>query len=79
MDDRRPLAHKEISLSNEGLHVFEGFRHYGPELVVDAVDAILDQIDGHGGSIVNGGSERGRRNAVAAWRIYDADRACRAG
>jgi hypothetical protein len=78
MDDRRPLAHPEISLVNYAPDAFENLRHYGPELIVDAIDAILNQIEGSGGSIVNGGSERERRSAVAEWRLYDSDRACRA-
>lgn len=76
MDDRRPLAHQEISLINHSPDAFEGTRFYGPDLVVDAMDAILNQIVAHGGSIVNGGSERQRRSAVEAWRIYDTDQRC---
>jgi hypothetical protein len=78
LDDRRRLAHPEISLVNHSPDAFEGIRHYGPERVVDAIDAILNQITGTGGSIVNGGSERERRNAVSSWRVYIADLACRA-
>jgi hypothetical protein len=77
MDDRRPLAHRRISLVNYDPNAFEGIRHYGPELVVDALDAILNQVTGVAGSIVNGGSERERRNAVSAWRVYAADLKCK--
>lgn len=76
MDDRRPLAHSSISLVNHDPNAFEGLRHYGPELVVDALDAILNQITGAGGSVVNGGSERERQSAVSAWRVYVADMKC---
>jgi hypothetical protein len=76
MDVRRPLAARQISLVNHAADSFEGMRHYGPELVVDALDAILNQLAGQGGSIVNGGSERQRRAAVATWRVYTTDLAC---
>jgi hypothetical protein len=77
LDDRTPLAHRQISLVNHFPGAFEALRHYGPVLVVDALDAILNQITGFGGSIVNGGSERQRRNAVEMWRVYAADIGCR--
>lgn len=76
MDIRRPLRLQQISLTNHSADSFEGMRHYGPELVVDALDAILNQLAGQGGSLVNGGSDRQRQDAVAAWRIYVADLAC---
>lgn len=76
MDDHRPLPYPRISLVNHDPNAFEGLRHYGPKLVVDALDAILNQITGFGGSIVNGGSERERRNAVEAWRVHAADLKC---
>lgn len=76
MDDRRPLAHPRISLVNHAPDAFEGLRHYGPELVVDALDAILNQITGFGGFVLNGGSERERQSAVSAWRVYAADMRC---
>lgn len=76
LDDRRPLAHPQISLVNHFPGAFEAIRHYGPVLVTDALDAILNQITGFGGSIVNGGSERQRRNAVEMWRVYAADMGC---
>ena len=76
MDDRRPLTHREIALENHDPKAFESLRHYGPKLVVDALDAILNQITGYGASIVNGGSERQRRSTVASWRAYAADLNC---
>ncbi|MBA2466964.1 MAG: hypothetical protein H0V46_05090 [Sphingomonas sp.] len=76
MDDRTPLAHPHISLVNHAPDAFEGLRHYGPELVVDALDAILNQITGFGGSVINSGSERERQSAVSAWRVYAADMKC---
>jgi hypothetical protein len=77
MDDRRPLAFREIALQNHMPDAFESLRHYGPELVVDALDAIFNQLTGYGATITNGASDRERRNAVAAWRTYAADLNCK--
>ena len=70
MDDRRDLADAAISLRN--LHGgWEGVRHYGPQKVVDAMDAILNQITGeYFGDIQNGGTEAERNAVVERWRIY---------
>lgn len=77
MDDRRELKTKALSLENKGPHAFEAFRHYGPELVVDGLAAVLNQITGLSfSSIYNGGSERERVHAVNAWRVYAADLGC---
>jgi hypothetical protein len=71
MDDRRPLLDKQISLRNRSPAAFERVRHYRPDLVVDALSAVLNQItDKNFGSIHNGGTERQRTAAVAGWRIY---------
>ena len=70
MDDRRDLAVPAISLRNPPGH-WEAVRHYGPKKVVDAMDAILNQITGHSfGNICSGGTERERQEAVNAWRTY---------
>ena len=70
MDDRRELPLKEISLRN-GPGGFEDFRHYGPQVVADAIAAILSQITGEGfGTIQNGASERERKAAIDGWRVY---------
>jgi hypothetical protein len=71
MDDRRELPLKEISLRNNGPGNFEEFRHYGPQVIADALDAILNQITGENfGSIENGASERERTAAITGWRVY---------
>jgi hypothetical protein len=71
MDDRHPLPVPMISLENESPGAFEGRRHYGPKLMVDALAAVLNQITGENfGSIYNGASEQERRSAVNAWRDY---------
>ncbi|MEO7277343.1 MAG: hypothetical protein ABIW33_04905 [Sphingomicrobium sp.] len=77
MDNRHPLVTRAISLANQSPTAFESVRYYAPELVVDAMDAILNQITGYGGSIVNGGSEQKRQAAVADWRKYAAGMRCR--
>jgi len=77
LDDRRPLSFPEISLVNHAPDAFEGIRHYGPDQIVDALAAILNQIAGPSfESIYNGGSEADRRSAVYAWRIYADDLLC---
>lgn len=71
MDDRRPLAEPQITLVNDFAGAFEGTRHYGPDLIVDALEAILNDITGESfGNIYNGGSEQERTKAVRGWRIY---------
>lgn len=70
MDDRRELPVKEIQLRN-GPGAFESSRTYGPQVVADAIAAILNQVTGEDfGTIVNGGSERERRAVIEAWRVY---------
>ncbi|WP_443749811.1 hypothetical protein [Asticcacaulis solisilvae] len=76
MDDRRPLAAPVISLKNLSPGAFEATRHYGPKTVVEALDAVLNQITGEFGTIYNGGSDAERDSAVAAWRVYAHDRMC---
>jgi hypothetical protein len=77
MEDHRLLAEPTISLTNHAINAFEGVRHYGPEQVVDALDAILNQITGQSfGDISNGGTEAQRRETVKGWRIYAADLGC---
>lgn len=77
MDDRRSLVEKRISLLNHAPDAFEGIRHYGPQQIVDALAAILNQITGTSfGFIYNGGSDNARRAAIDAWRVYAADLSC---
>ncbi len=77
MDNRQPLLTHSISLVNHAKNAFEGMRHYGPDQVVDALDAILNQITGESfGSIQNGGSDREREASVAGWRVYAATLRC---
>ncbi len=71
MNDRRPLAYRQISLANHNPKAFEAVRHYGPQLTVDALAALANQIDGGNfGFIMNGGSERERVFAWLGWQIH---------
>jgi hypothetical protein len=46
MDDRRELPDKNIALRNKSPDAWENERYYGVERVVDALDAILNQMTG---------------------------------
>jgi len=71
MDDRRSLPDRRISLRNKSPQAFEGIRHYGPEEVVDALAAILDQVTGQDfGFIFNGATDQERSKTVAGWRSF---------
>jgi hypothetical protein len=71
MDDRRKLPDPRISLRNKSPDAFEGLRHYGPEKIVDALAAILNQITGKDfGSIYNGATEAERDKTVRGWRDF---------
>ena len=69
MDDRRELPVKAVSFPNPPGH-WEAYCHYGPETVVDLIDALADHALGVSlSSIVNGGTEKERDEAVAQWRL----------
>ncbi len=69
MDDRRPLPWSVLALENHAPNAFEDVRLYGPDLMVDAIAAALNQITGeHFGFIYNGGTEAERAATVAGWR-----------
>ena len=71
MDDRRDLGTPNITLRNGPQLWWESVRYYGPRKVVDAMDAILNQITGESfGQVYNGGTEQKRQEAVNGWRIY---------
>jgi len=71
MDDRRKLPDPRISLRNKSPDAFEGLRHYGPEKVVDALAAILNQITGQDfGFIYNGATDAERNKTVRGWRDF---------
>jgi hypothetical protein len=71
MDDRRSLPDPRISLKNKSPQAFEGLRHYGPQEVVDALAAILNQITGQNfGFIYNGATDAERTKTVRGWRDF---------
>ena len=81
MDDRRNLPERYIALKNQSPGAFEAMRQYGPEQVVDALAAILNQITGqHFEFIYNGGTAEQRARSVRGWRDYlkktPADKLC---
>jgi hypothetical protein len=50
---------------------FRGDADYGPEKIVDALAAILNQITGRDfGFIYNGGTDEQRTTAVQGWRNF---------
>jgi hypothetical protein len=71
MDDRRLLPDRRISLRNKSPDAFEDIRQYGPEEVVDAFAAILNQLTGQDfGFIYNGGTDEERRTTIQGWRKF---------
>jgi hypothetical protein len=71
MDDRRKLPIAYIALKNTSPNAFEAFRQYGPEEMVDALAAILNQLTGeHFEFIYNGATSDARTQSVAQWRSF---------
>jgi hypothetical protein len=71
MDDMRSLPDRQISLKNKSPEAFEGMRFYGPQKVVDALAAILNQITGKDfGFIYNGATDAERTKTVHGWRDF---------
>jgi len=71
MDDRRKLPDPHISLRNKSTGTFEAIRQYGPQVVVDALAAILNQITGRQfGFIYNGATEVERTKTIHGWRNF---------
>lgn len=71
LDDRRRLPSRSLSFANASPGAFEGLRHYSPELMVDALAGLLNQITGRDfGAIYNGASEAERARTVQGWRDY---------
>ncbi len=74
MDDRRKLPVRYLRLDNDFPGAFEAFRQYSPEVVTDAVAAILNQITAWDcGFIFNGASEEERVKVVECWRQHVRD------
>ena len=72
MDDRRNLPDHSITLTNKFPQAFEPQRFYGPEKVVDALAAILNQMTGEDfGDIFNGGTDAEQTKTVQGWRDFE--------
>jgi len=68
LGDMRPLAARGISLQNRAPDAFEGVRHYGPEVVHDALAAILSQMTGESFVFVyNGATAQERQENRDRW------------
>jgi hypothetical protein len=75
MDDRRNLPDPTISLANKSPDAFEGYRHYDVEKVVDALDAILNQITGQYFGVIDTDQpvqvkNEARQQVVRGWRDW---------
>jgi hypothetical protein len=75
MDDRRELPAKHISLRNKSPDAWENMRHYGVERVVDALDAILNQMTGESFGYIDEHKDEPTKDAerakvVRGWRDW---------
>ena len=71
MDDRRKLPIAHFVLQNHSPGAFEATRQYNPDLMVDALAAILNQLTGRSFHFIyNCGSEQERTAEVKAWKKY---------
>jgi hypothetical protein len=72
--DPRPLPVPYIRLDNDFPGAFEAYAQYGPEIVTDAVAAMLAQLTRRDfGFIYNGASPAQRDQTIAAWEAYLAE------
>lgn len=68
LTDYRPLPWQHISLENNFPNSFEGIRHYNPEVVHDALSAILNQITSvHFEFVYNGAPQEVRVRNAQHW------------
>jgi hypothetical protein len=71
MDDRRPLGQRYVEFRNKATNAFEAHRIYKPELVVDALAGLLNQMTAENfGYIYSGGPDDQRANTVRLWRQW---------
>ncbi|MBT2144416.1 MULTISPECIES: hypothetical protein [unclassified Rhodanobacter] len=71
LGDMRPLPIKQIELANGSSGAFEGIRHYAPEVVHDALSAILNQVTGMSFEFVyNGATSETREMDRARWQAW---------
>ena len=75
MDDRRDLPDKHISLRNKSKDAWESMRHYIVEKVVDALDAILNQMTGESFGYIDTDKDESttdaeRAKVIQGWRDW---------
>lgn len=71
MDDRRPVGAEALPLHSRQPTAAGRPTHFAPQLVVDALSGLLNELVGAAfGNILNGASERERQAEVRAWRIW---------
>lgn len=71
MDDRRPVGAEALPMHTRQPTAAGRPTHFAPELVVDALSGLLNELVGAAfGNILNGASERERQAEVRAWRIW---------
>jgi hypothetical protein len=75
MDDRRKLPDTHISLRNKSPDAWESMRYYGVERVVDALNAILNQMTGETFGWVDEHKDESTKDAerakmVRGWRDW---------
>jgi hypothetical protein len=69
LDNTNKLPIHSISLTNNWPSAFEGLRHYKPELVQEALAAILNQLTGqHFETIYSGSTAMEREKDLKSWR-----------
>ncbi|QWT21238.1 hypothetical protein KPL74_04370 [Bacillus sp. NP157] len=68
LGDMRKLPIEQIDLANHAPDAFESIRHYGPQVVHDALAAILNQVTGqHFGFVYNGATDAQRADNRQQW------------
>lgn len=71
LKDERPLPLKTISLTNHSPQAFEGVRRYVPEVVHDALSAVLNQVAGqHFEFVYNGSTPEQRKSNRQQWEAW---------
>jgi len=71
LGDERALPVQQISLVNRSPGAFEGLRHYAPEVVHDALSAVLNQITGESfESVYNGSTSAEREVDRERWKDW---------
>jgi hypothetical protein len=71
MDDYRELPIKYAMVIDDSPDAFEEWLHYGPKLVIDTLEIVVDKLSKTSfGFIHNGGTNEERQRTLNGWRIY---------